>query len=121
MSALQRKLAGDAILFDIAAHAADLRDVLQAGRERTARTLVKDGPLRVTLIALAAGAAIAEHAADGPIMIQPVSGSLTLTIAGQPHVLHAGEMVTAAAGIRHDVVSDEGVVFLLTVVLPAHG
>jgi hypothetical protein len=35
------------------------------GSGRTARTLVKDGPLRVTLIELAPGEAIAEHRAEG--------------------------------------------------------
>jgi quercetin dioxygenase-like cupin family protein len=122
MTSLNRPLAGEAIVFDLAREIESTRAAHspeQAGR--TARTLLKDGPLRVTLILLQAGATIAEHGADGPITIHVLSGSIRLDVAGQQHALGAGQLVGAGAGVRHAVAADEDAVFLLTVVLPVTG
>jgi quercetin dioxygenase-like cupin family protein len=84
---------------------------------RNARTLIKDGPLRVTLVALAPGGAIAEHHADGPITVQPLTGQLRFNVLGRDHDLGPGQLLSVGAGIRHAVASTEGAVFLLTLAL----
>jgi quercetin dioxygenase-like cupin family protein len=119
VTALNRPLAGTTMLFDIDEEIATLR----AGRSatdpgRTARTLLKDGPLRLTLTVLDAGAAIAEHSAGGPITIHVLAGTIRLHIDGREHLLESGSLVGAAAGVRHAVTADSDAAFLLTVVLP---
>lgn len=88
-------------------------------RGRSARTLVKDGPLRVTLIGLGAGARIAEHHAPGPITVQPVYGSIVVEVDGQTRSLAPGDFLALGPGVEHAVESVSGGAFLLTVVAAA--
>lgn len=84
---------------------------------RTARTLVKDGPLRVTLIALAPGEGMAEHRADGPITVHVLKGALRFRAGEEEWELAKGDLLSFGAGAPHSVVSEEGCVFLLTLAL----
>src|SRR5690606_40905261 len=88
---------------------------------RNARTLVKDGPLRLTLVVVAPGGAVAEHRADGPILVQPIEGAIVFEALGRDHELRPGQVLAAAAGVPHRVRSDTGGAFLLTVVQPGAG
>ena len=83
---------------------------------RTARTLAKEGPLRVVLVVLAAGGELAEHQAPGPITVQPLAGRLRFRALGHEREIGPGDLLIAAAGVRHAVTSAEGATFLLTVV-----
>lgn len=89
-------------------------DLLESGG-RSARTLVKDGPLRVTLVSLAAGGALAPHHADGPITVHVLSGVLRFTAGQSEWRLAAGDLLALGAGVEHAVQSAEGADFLLTV------
>lgn len=115
MSPVRRPIDGDVLLFDLEQE----RDRL-AGQPsgRQARTLLKSGPLRVVLIELGPGGTTAEHQAEGPITIQPLRGHVRFTAGAQVHALGPGELLSAGAGVRHAVASDEGAVFLLTVGRP---
>jgi quercetin dioxygenase-like cupin family protein len=120
MPSIRRPLSDDVMIFRLREereHAADPATILKHGR--SARTLLKDGPLRVTLVVLGAGGELAEHSADGPITVQPLDGSIRFTIAGRTHDVAAGEMLSAGAGLPHSVQSMEGAAFLLTVALAA--
>ncbi|HET9293828.1 MAG TPA: hypothetical protein VFO06_06000 [Gemmatimonadales bacterium] len=88
------------------------------GRDRNARTLLKEGPLRVTLVMLRAGGKIAAHRAGGPITVQLLDGDLTFRAAGQEHRLVPGDLLMAVAGLEHDVASEAGGTFLLTLAQP---
>jgi hypothetical protein len=57
MTPVHRTLQGDVLAFDLAHEMRTVRDELAAGHERIARTLVKEGPLRLTLIGLNPGGA----------------------------------------------------------------
>ena len=119
VSSLNRPLAGDAMLFDLAAEIETARSVEPAAQtRRTARTLLKNGPLRVTLILVHPGGEIAEHTASGPITIQVLRGSIRLRIDNEEQTLSAGQVIGLAGGIRHSVAADEEAAFLLTVVQP---
>lgn len=72
---------------------------------------------RVTLTALGPGGVVAEHAADGPITVQPLTGSVRFTAEGRDYDLVPGQLLALRAGIRHSVTSGDGGSFLLTVVL----
>jgi quercetin dioxygenase-like cupin family protein len=122
MPSIRRPLAGDVLLFDLdeeRRHSADPAILQRSGRN--ARTLVKDGPLRVTVVTLAPGGELADHHADGPIVVQPIQGRIRFTVEGVGHDLEGGELLTAGAGVRHSVSSRDGATFLLTVVLPSGG
>lgn len=118
MPSFDRPLSGDTLVLDLAREIEQMR--ARAGGEagRTARTLIKDGPMRVTLVVLEAGAVIPEHSADGPIMLQPVSGMIRFRTAAGEQVVETGQVLSAGAGVRHAVAADDGAVFLLTVVVP---
>jgi quercetin dioxygenase-like cupin family protein len=120
MTSFDRPLAGDTMVFDLAGETRTARSARVDGdSRRTARTLLKDGPLRMTLIVLDAGAEMAEHAAAGPITVQPIEGTIRFRAgADDEHVLRPGQVLSARAGVRHSVSSDDGAAFLLTVVIP---
>jgi quercetin dioxygenase-like cupin family protein len=108
------------MVFDLAEETRTARSARADGdARRTARTLLKDGPLRITLIVLEPGAELAEHAAAGPITVQPVEGTIRFRAGADEQLLRPGQVLSARAGVRHAVSSDDGAAFLLTVVIPA--
>ena len=119
MPSIDRPLAGDMLVHDLAEESTRAADGDTLARNgRNARTLIKAGPLRVTLVALAAGGEIAEHHADGPITVQPLHGRIRFTAGGVVHELAAGQLLSLAPGIRHAVAATEPATFLLTVAAP---
>src|SRR4051812_18754887 len=68
MSPIQHPINGPAVLFDVGEELDIVHEELVKS-SRTARTLVKNGSLRSTLIGLAAGGELATHSADGPITV----------------------------------------------------
>lgn len=116
MPSIQRPLSADVLTFDLEDELAQVTDAALLQRSgRIARTLIKSGALRVTLVVLAPGGEIPEHRADGPIMVQPVRGRIRFRAAGRDHQLEPGRILSAGAAVPHSVSSDEGGAFLLTV------
>lgn len=118
MPSIERSLAEDVLPFDLAEEVVRLTDaetVRNGGR--SARTLVKDGSMRVTLVALGAGSRIPEHRADGPITIHVLSGRVTVDAGGASRELVPGRILSLRAGVEHAVSSAVGGAFLLTVAL----
>jgi quercetin dioxygenase-like cupin family protein len=119
MPSIERPLSGDILLHDLQEEFDQTADAAILERSgRNARTLIKSGPLRVTLVVLAPGGEISEHSADGPITIQPVEGSIRFTALGQVHEIGPGEVLSAGPGVPHTVASDGGGAFLLTLCNP---
>ncbi|MGH7507235.1 MAG: cupin domain-containing protein [Longimicrobiales bacterium] len=119
MPSIQRPLSGDVLVFTLAEECERLADPSIVDRSgRNARTLLKNGALRVTFIMLGPGGAIAEHQAAGPITVQPLQGRLRFTALGRKHDVGPGELLSAGPGIRHSVASEGGATFLLTVAMP---
>lgn len=113
---ISRPLADDVLHFDLEEERLRLAASDALGRTgRSARTLVKDGPLRVTLIGLGAGGRLAEHQADGPITIHAVHGTLRVDARGERRSLAPGEVLALGGGVEHAVESEAGATFLLTV------
>lgn len=122
MPSIQRPLSGDILVFDIAEErerAADPELMERSGRN--ARTLLKSGPLRVTLVVLSPGGELAEHEAAGPITVQVVEGRIRFRTSDEEHDLGPGQLLSAGPGIRHHVSSEDGASFLLTVSQPKRG
>lgn len=86
---------------------------------RSAELLVHDGALRQTVLALAAGAELAEHNSPHAASLQVLSGSVHVT-GMEPAVVRAGELV-ALTHERHAVRAEQDAVFLLTTVTGQSG
>lgn len=119
MPSIDRPLSGDALLFDLEEEREKASEPSILERSgRNARTLVKSGPLRVVLVALAPGGGMAEHQSEGPITVQPVKGRIRLVAGDREFDLQPGEILSLDGGISHHVTSEDGGAFLLTVVHP---
>jgi quercetin dioxygenase-like cupin family protein len=113
---MHRKTSGDVLFHRLTRDELMLDHTLLEHRGRTARTLVKEGPLRLTLIALAAGGVMPEHHTDGPVTIHVLKGEVVFSALETSYPLLTGEVLVFAAGVVHSAQSHDGCVFLLTVV-----
>ncbi|MFI2754535.1 cupin [Cellulomonas sp. P22] len=81
---------------------------------RSAELLLHDGPLRQTVIALAAGTELAEHNSPSAASLQVLVGRVKVT-GVEVDALVAGE-IALLTHLRHAVLAEEDSVFLLTTV-----
>jgi len=116
VSSMHRTLAGDVLIHHLTEDERIIDQALLARHGRSARTLVKEGLLRLTLIAIAAGGELAAHSTTGPITMQVLEGEIVFAALGREYVLRAGDILVLAPGIEHSARSATGGVFLLTVV-----
>lgn len=119
MPTIDRPLSGGSLRFRLEDQVREIAATgLPARQGRSARTLVKDGPLRITLIVLGEGESIPEHHAEGPITVAPISGEITFHTGEGAEVLRPGDLLALGPGMRHSVESATGGAFVLTVALP---
>jgi len=109
----------DALLkFGVASEAEQLRaQAVPSGAGRAAKTLVKEGPIRVTLVALRRGVALEEHHVAGPVTIQVLHGTFRLSTDRGDTDVHVGELVVLDTGIPHTAHALEDCALLLTVAM----
>lgn len=119
MSPVQRALSGAALSFSLHDELRIVRDELESAGDRVGRTLLKNGPLRATLVALKPGGVLQKHRAEGPITVQVLEGSIDFEVDGNVWPLPAGSLLSLEAGLDHSVSSAAGGIFLLTVVARA--
>lgn len=115
MSPVERPLHGTVLHFILEDEMRIIREQLGSA-SRIARTLVKNGPLRATIIGLAPGGVITPHSADGPITVQVLEGEIEFEADGRSWSLPLGSMLALGAGVEHAARSATGGIFLLTVV-----
>lgn len=114
------RLRGEILRFAIGAEERMLRaSAGSSGAGRAAKTLVKEGPLRITLVALRRGAALAEHQVTGPVAIQVLSGRLRLDTRGGTITLAAGELAALDAGVAHAAEALDDALLFITVAMPS--
>jgi quercetin dioxygenase-like cupin family protein len=115
-----RQVAAAVLSFDLAAELQSLRqEPSWRDGSRNARTLVKEGELRVVLTAMKAGSRLREHRSSGAVSVQTLEGRLRLEISGQVVELPAGCLLALEPDVPHDVEALEESAFLLTVAWPA--
>lgn len=83
---------------------------------RTGKTLVKEGPLRVTLVALKAGVSLQQHQVAGPSSIQALTGMARLETPAGTTVLPTGALMVLDAGMTHKVTAMEDCTLLVSIV-----
>ena len=121
MSPVRHSVTGDALSFSLSEQIEIVRRELGSSSGRIARTVSKNGELRVTLVGLNAGGALQEHHSAGPITIQVLEGAIDLEAGGKAWQLRPGMLLALDAGVPHAVTSKVGGFFLLTVVRPSEG
>ena len=82
---------------------------------RTARTIVKEGPLRLTVMALGPGGFLPVHDTTGPLSIHALEGEVVFKALDEEYPLTAGDVLVLATGVAHSATSKTGCKFLLTV------
>ncbi len=84
---------------------------------RAAKTIVKEGQLRVTTVALRKGAVLQEHEVEGDCTIQVSYGQLVLKTDDRSLDLRAGAVIAVRQGVTHSAVATTDCMFLLTVAM----
>ena len=115
MSSLNRETSGPVLFHRLSRDELTLDATLLKEHGRTARTLVKEGALRLTLMGLSPNGALPDHSASGPVSIHMLHGDVVFTALGIEHPLNAGDVLVFAARVRHAARSTSGCTFLLTV------
>ncbi|MGI8548893.1 MAG: cupin domain-containing protein [Gemmatimonadaceae bacterium] len=113
---MHRTVAGEVLIHHLTQDEWMIDPVLLARHGRTARTLVKEGPLRLTMIAIAAGGDLPAHSTDGPVSIHVLQGEVRFEALDQEYPLATGDVLVLAPGVEHSARSATGCLFLLTVV-----
>jgi quercetin dioxygenase-like cupin family protein len=114
-----RRLSGKMLRFLIDAEDETLREFAQASKTgRAGKTLVKQGALRITLVALKKGTALPPHRVAGPVSIQILRGCLELTTDKGAIALPRRSLVTLEAGLTHTATAVEDSAILITFAMP---
>ena len=110
------QISGEMMLVDVDSEGATLLE--EAAREsnrHAARTLVKEGPLRLVLLALKEGAALHEHEATGPLSIHVLKGSVKVAGAGREEAVGQGRALVFASSVAHSVHALSDALLLVTI------
>ena len=116
MSSMHRILEGDVLVHYLTQNERMIDQTLLARHGRTARTLVKNGVLRLTIIAIAAGGNMPAHRTGGPVSIHVLEGEIIFAALGREYALSTGDILVLAPDVEHSARSATGGQFLLTVV-----
>ncbi|HXH62843.1 MAG TPA: hypothetical protein VNG95_01600 [Gemmatimonadales bacterium] len=114
-----RRLSGRMLAFLLGAEDDTLREFAKAAKSgHAAKTLIKQGPLRITLISLTRGSVLPSHQVAGPVSIQVLRGSLEI-VAGKKKVEVAeGSLLALAPNLAHTAKALRDCTMLITVVMP---
>ena len=78
------------------------------------RTLRKSKTGTLTLFAFDEGQELSEHSAPFDAFVQVLEGRLLITIAGEPHVVQAGQIILMPADVPHALRAEAPSRMLLT-------
>jgi quercetin dioxygenase-like cupin family protein len=116
MSSMHRTIEGEVLVRHLSQDERMVDPVLLAEHGRSARTLVKEGPLRLTIIGIAPGGDLPTHSTAGPVTIHILEGEVLFEALGRAYPLRTGDLLVLAPGVEHSARSATGGLFLLTVV-----
>lgn len=101
--------------FNLKSAAAVLRKEHSGEHHHKQITLYKHGATTVALFHFRANASLPEHQAKGTVIIQCIDGAIGIQAEDEHHTLHAGEMLTLAPGVKHDIVAQKESDVLVTI------
>lgn len=78
----------------------------------------KDEHLEVMRMVLPAGKHVPEHAVDGPITVQCIEGEVSIDMGITHKIIHSGDLLYMAAGVRHELLAIKNSSLLVTIALP---
>ena len=116
MSSMNRTIEGEVLVHHLPQDQFIIDRELLAQRGRTSRTIVKEGPMRLVLMALSSGGDLPPHSTDEPVAIHVIEGDIDFHAAGTDYHLGTGDVLVFGAGVEHSAASVDGCVFLLAVV-----
>jgi quercetin dioxygenase-like cupin family protein len=118
--ATERPLDAPVLTFDLPTLLTQIkREAVWQRGQRNGITLLKSPGLRVVLVAMHAGTAIATHRADSPLSFQVVEGVVRFSAESQSWTLAAGHLLTLHAGIAPAVEAVVEAAFRLTLATPS--
>lgn len=113
------QLSGQTLQFLLKAEDDALRGRADSARSgRAAKTLVKEGRLRVTLVALKKGTQLKQHEVEGPISIQCLRGNVAINAGSEPIELTSGGLLVLDRKVPHDAVALRDSAILITMSHP---
>ena len=118
---MHRTISGDVLVQHLSSDALTIDQRLLAANGRSGRTLVKEGPLRLTLMGLAPGGALPPHSTDNPVSIHVLQGDVTFFALDNEYPLAPGDVLMFGAGVEHAARSPSGATLLLTVAYVVSG
>ncbi len=121
MSSLTRALTGEKLTFDLDGQIAELRrDEHYVRSGRVGRTLVKAGPLRLTLTLIAEGVDIGTHHAAAPMTLHVLQGRLRYSVDDEEFEMSQGHVLFFGPGHAKDIRALEDTALLLTITGDSH-
>lgn len=110
-----QRLSGNVLTFLLAAEDETLRELAEFSKSgRAAKTLVKQGTMRVTLVALRKGTILESHDVKGPVSIQTIRGCLRLgTDRGNIDIPPMG-LISLSPGVVHTAEAIDDCSILIT-------
>ncbi len=121
MSMVQRtrRLAGPMLTFLLHAEDDTLRAFAASAKSgRAAKTLVKQGSQRITLVALRKGTAMPQHLVAGAVSVQTIRGCLNVGTSGGEVEIPQGTLVAFGPGVAHTATALGDCSILITVSMP---
>lgn len=112
----RERFLGDEHLFDLKAEGDAMLQEPDAPRHGHRQiTLFHAGGLSVLLFDFEAGGWLTDHAADGHVTVQVLSGHIEMTTPDHQYPMPAGSLLVLRPGVRHDVKATSASRMLLTV------
>ena len=116
------QLSGDVLTYDLDQESAAIVEAAkEADAGRAAKTLVKEGPLRLTVLGFSAGSFVGEHKADGPLSIEVRSGVVKVTALGTSHAMTTGDILVLDKAVPHSLVAESDAALLLSIAMVEGG
>jgi quercetin dioxygenase-like cupin family protein len=110
-----RRLSGKVLTFLLGEEDDTLRKFAEDSKTgRAGKTLVNEGPLRITLVALKKGTVLPSHHVAGPVSIQTIRGCLTLTTDKGDVDVPAGTLITLGPKVSHTAEARDECAVLIT-------
>lgn len=114
-----RRLSGKVLAFLLGAEDDTLRELAESSKTgRAAKTLIKQGPLRITLVAMRKGTALPSHQVAGPISIQTIRGCLRVTTEKGEVDVPANSLISLGSGVAHTAKAHDDCAILITFAMP---